>query len=136
VGRYYLTEIEAPDGYNLLKQPIEFKIEWEKDETGATLNGATPLDLDNANVASTDTCKWKISYKNKDAEDVATNWTEITTTDEDSVFAELLQMDVENKTGVELPSTGGIGTTIFYVVGAILVIGAGIVLVTKRRMDA
>ena len=43
---------------------------------------------------------------------------------------------VENKKGTELPSTGGIGTTIFYVVGAILVIGAGVVLITKRRMDA
>ena len=42
---------------------------------------------------------------------------------------------VPNKTGTELPSTGGIGTTIFYVIGAILVIGAGVVLVTRRRMN-
>jgi len=41
-----------------------------------------------------------------------------------------------NTQGTELPSTGGIGTTIFYVVGALLVIGAGVVLVTRRRMDA
>lgn len=41
---------------------------------------------------------------------------------------------VENKTGSLLPSTGGIGTTIFYVVGGILVIGAGILLVAKKRM--
>ncbi|MGN9126385.1 LPXTG cell wall anchor domain-containing protein [Oliverpabstia intestinalis] len=39
-----------------------------------------------------------------------------------------------NQRGAELPSTGGIGTTIFYVIDAILVIGAGIVLVTRRRM--
>ena len=43
---------------------------------------------------------------------------------------------VENKSGSVLPSTGGIGTTIFYVVGALLVIGAGVVMVTRRRMDA
>ena len=43
---------------------------------------------------------------------------------------------VENKKGTELPSTGGMGTTIFYVIGAILVIGAGIMLVTRRRMNA
>ena len=43
---------------------------------------------------------------------------------------------ITNTQGTELPSTGGIGTTIFYVVGAILVIGAGVILVTKRRMDA
>ncbi|MGN0355957.1 MAG: LPXTG cell wall anchor domain-containing protein, partial [Muricoprocola sp.] len=34
-----------------------------------------------------------------------------------------------------LPETGGMGTTIFYVVGAILVIGAGIVLITRKRMS-
>ena len=44
------------------------------------------------------------------------------------------QIDIENNSGTELPSTGGIGTTIFYVVGAILVIGAGVVLITRRRM--
>ena len=46
------------------------------------------------------------------------------------------EFQVENNTGTQLPSTGGIGTTIFYVVGAILVIGAGVVLITRRRMDA
>lgn len=39
-----------------------------------------------------------------------------------------------NQKGSLLPSTGGIGTTIFYVVGGILVIGAGILLVAKKRM--
>lgn len=42
---------------------------------------------------------------------------------------------VENNTGTELPSTGGIGTTIFYVVGSILVIGAAVLLITKKRMS-
>lgn len=42
---------------------------------------------------------------------------------------------VINKAGSVLPSTGGMGTTIFYVVGAILVIGAGVILVSKRRMS-
>ena len=46
------------------------------------------------------------------------------------------RIDVENNSGAELPSTGGIGTTIFYVIGAILVLGAGILLVTRRRMNA
>ena len=41
---------------------------------------------------------------------------------------------VENKTGSILPSTGGMGTTLFYIFGAILVIGSGVVLITKKRM--
>lgn len=42
---------------------------------------------------------------------------------------------VMNQTGTELPSTGGIGTTIFYVVGGILVVGAVVLLVVKKRMS-
>ena len=41
---------------------------------------------------------------------------------------------VENKTGTVLPSTGGVGTTMIYLVGALLVLGSGVVLVTKRRV--
>lgn len=43
--------------------------------------------------------------------------------------------EVENKGGTEMPSTGGIGTTIFYVVGSILLIGAAVVLFTKKRVS-
>lgn len=43
---------------------------------------------------------------------------------------------IVDKSGSVLPSTGGIGTTLFYVFGSILVVGAGILLVTKRRMNA
>ncbi len=42
---------------------------------------------------------------------------------------------VVNNKGTELPSTGGIGTTIFYVVGGVLVLAAIILLVTKKRMS-
>ena len=52
------------------------------------------------------------------------------------VAAGSLTTSIKNQTGVALPETGGIGTTIFYVVGAILVIGAGVVLITRKRMDA
>ena len=46
------------------------------------------------------------------------------------------EVKVLNQSGSELPSTGGMGTTIFYVVGSILLIGAAILLITKKRMDA
>lgn len=42
---------------------------------------------------------------------------------------------VLNNTGSELPSTGGMGTTIFYVVGAILMAGAAVVMITKKRVS-
>ena len=46
-----------------------------------------------------------------------------------------LSTTIVNKAGVQLPETGGIGTTIFYTLGAVLVVGAGVLLVTKKRMD-
>ena len=46
------------------------------------------------------------------------------------------EVKVLNQSGTELPSTGGIGTTIFYVVGGILVVGAVVLLVTKKRMNS
>ena len=42
---------------------------------------------------------------------------------------------VLNQTGAELPSTGGIGTTVFYVVGGLLVAVAVVLLVTKKKMS-
>lgn len=45
----------------------------------------------------------------------------------------ITEVGVENKTGKVLPSTGGTGTTMIYLVGAVLVLGSGVVLVTKRR---
>lgn len=49
-------------------------------------------------------------------------------------MAEGGNVEVENKSGSLLPSTGGMGTTLFYIFGAILVIGSGVVLITKKRM--
>lgn len=46
------------------------------------------------------------------------------------------KVKVENKTGTLLPSTGGMGTTMIYMAGAILVIASGIVLVSKKRSKA
>ena len=57
-----------------------------------------------------------------------------TTTTENDTYASG-GVEVVNQQGTELPSTGGIGTTIFYIIGAILVLGAGILLVTRRRMS-
>ena len=44
-------------------------------------------------------------------------------------------VQITNNSGAELPSTGGMGTTIFYVLGSVLVLGAVVLLVTKKRMS-
>lgn len=67
-----------------------------------------------------ETCTWTMTWNDNP---VAPN--------NNGIFAQ----DVINQSGSLLPSTGGIGTTIFYVVGGILVIGAGILLVAKKRMS-
>ena len=46
------------------------------------------------------------------------------------------QVNVENKSGSILPSTGGMGTTIFYIAGALLVLISGVVLIAKKRTDS
>ncbi len=46
------------------------------------------------------------------------------------------QINITNTAGTPLPTTGGIGTTIFYVLGSLLVVGCGVVLVARRRMKS
>lgn len=55
---------------------------------------------------------------------------------EDPAVADFIDPTVENHAGTLLPTTGGMGTTVLYLVGAILVVGAGVVLVVRRRMNA
>lgn len=52
----------------------------------------------------------------------------------DGKLTDAPQVEVLNKSGTVLPSTGGAGTTMIYLVGAVLVLGSGVVLATKRRM--
>ena len=47
----------------------------------------------------------------------------------------VLTVEVPNASGTELPSTGGMGTTIFYVIGSVLVLAAAVLLITRRRMS-
>ena len=73
---------------------------------------------------------------NKLANDVEVKIEPTTASDGKSMTLTPVTAEVENKSGTELPSTGGMGTTIFYVVGSILLIGAAILLITKKRMSA
>lgn len=61
----------------------------------------------------------------------AMTWNGESLTSNAGIFAQ----DVINQSGSLLPSTGGIGTTIFYVLGGILVVGACVLLVVRKRMS-
>lgn len=62
------------------------------------------------------------------------NTTELTFTS--AAAKDSLSADVINQSGATLPSTGGMGTTIFYVLGGILAVTAIVLLVTKKRMNS
>lgn len=82
--------------------------------------------------ALTGPVKFKISAEYNTTGDTCTNVTvSINGNNSNDLIAR-----VENNSGSTLPSTGGIGTTIFYVVGVVLMLGAGVLLITKRRMSA
>ena len=83
---YYLREVKAPAGYNILASDVEVVITATKSADGTTLT-YTPV-----------TAK------------------------------------INNQSGTELPSTGGMGTTIFYVLGGVLMAGAFVLLVVRKRM--
>ncbi len=95
-GTYYLTEITAPAGYNMLK--------------------------DDAEVVIT------VSYKDDGT---------INSTSAESVDGQYKQTaGIANSTGTELPSTGGIGTTLFIAFGSLLAVGAFVFLITRKRMKS
>lgn len=57
------------------------------------------------------------------------------TDEDDKLTYTTIEAKVENKAGTELPSTGGMGTTIFYIAGGVLVVAAAVLLITKKRMS-
>lgn len=75
-GKYYLTETEAPAGYNILNADTEVIVKAEEN---------------------------------------------------------IVTIEIANNSGTELPSTGGMGTTILYIIGGVLVVGAAVVLIVKKR---
>ena len=103
-GVYRLIETKAPAGYNLAAEPIRLTI---NDSIGSdgTLE-ALSASAEGGSVSGTP------------VSDKGTGTVSIT---------------VKNNAGATLPTTGGIGATIFYVVGAALVICAAAALIVKRR---
>ena len=105
-GQYTITELTAPNGYNLLKEPIE-----------VTISCALPESI----TTGEETCTWSWNIT-APAGMVSEGQ------------GDIVKVEVTNKTGTELPETGGMGTTVFYVVGGLLVAGAVVLLIVRKRM--
>ena len=90
-GTYTITELRAPDGYNILDDELTITVTFDEENGIFTYGGAV-----DSNGAA--------------------------------------RITIVNQLGNELPSTGGIGTTVFYILGGVLVLAAIVLLVTKKRM--
>lgn len=80
----------------------------------------------------TDAVKFKITA---DYDETGENCTSVTTKVNEDAPQAGLSITVKNNKGAALPSTGGIGTTLFYVIGGVLMAVAAVLLVTKKRMN-
>lgn len=117
-GNYILQEITAPAGYNKMEGTVTFG--------GVTYSNAVEFQIKpeyeggpNPKVTKLDAIRMSganVSFSG----DLSTG---------------AVSTDIIDQKGSSLPSTGGIGTTIFYVIGSVLVIGAGVLLITRRRMN-
>lgn len=117
-GTYTLTETKAPTGYNLLNAPVTLNLD------ATTANGQN-WDVFDATTALTNLTLTVDAGAAQPAK----------TPGEGASFGQygVVETTVLNTSGSSLPSTGGIGTTIFYVAGGVLVVGAGVLLITKKR---
>ena len=110
-GSYTITEFKAPDGYNKLTGPVTVTA-----------------------VKTNSTSTHTTVYLDKDGK-VVDESAKVTEVKVDIANIAATALVVVNKAGTELPSTGGMGTTVFYVLGSVLVLGAVVLLVTKKRMS-
>jgi LPXTG-motif cell wall-anchored protein len=109
-GTYYLKETKAPTGYNLLTAPVTLVI------AAATVNSQNWV-----GTAADALTALTIKVGSEAIADGNVSTGTVTAT-------------IANNAGSTLPSTGGIGTTLFYVIGILLMSGAAVLLVTKKKM--
>ncbi len=118
-GKYMLEEVAAPTNYNKIEAPYYFTVTANHD----ALSADPQLTILNAQATSA-------------------NGTALTSTDDGyiaftaTLSTGKLETTIINQPGVVLPATGGMGTTLFYVLGGLLLVGAAVVLITKRRVDS
>lgn len=108
-GTYKLREIQAPDGFNLLPNDVTVVIAADTNNC-QDWSGTAAEALRDLNVTADE------KPGNGQAD------------------TGIAAITIANNKGATLPETGGMGTTVFYVLGGILAVGAGVLLVARRRM--
>lgn len=109
-GYYQITETKAPEGYVLTNDVFYIKVEGNEVSLLTMEQGKKPEEWSTTTTPYGNIRSFEAQPTNNKA--IAT---------------------IDNDQGTELPMTGGIGTTIFYILGAILVIGGGIYFISRRR---
>lgn len=145
---YWLHEVSAPAGFIADNRTFKITIA----ATYTTIDGGVYENEDGITVkydaykvlegytvtvydgTGTVTSTYNIENKGPEDHKVVDKATYQTITGED--FAGDSVTPIDNTQGTELPSTGGIGTTMFYIVGSVLVLCAVVLLISKRRMNA
>lgn len=130
-GKYYK--------YTAATESAAAKVEWVENQTDAT-----EVTTDNNGAAAFNGLKDGTYYLVETAApagyNLLANEVEVTINGAKATEVDLSSLTatakVENSTGTTIPETGGIGTTIFYVAGGLLVLGAVILLITKKRMSS
>lgn len=124
-GTYRLTETAVPGGYNKMADVI-FTVTANHTVVVDSLNDSTRYTV--------------LTSLNGTAENGVITLTEQkkaeTINDQETEIIEGLTTQVVNKSGATLPETGGIGTTIFYVLGGMMFVGAALILVVRRKAEA
>ena len=109
-GEYRLTETRAPANYDKLSDPIYFTV------TAGHVDGADPyLDTFSGNITSGNVGEMTFTA-NKDTG--------------------ILSTTIQNKPGSSLPETGGMGTTVLYAAGTLMILAAAAFLVMKKKAES
>lgn len=112
-GVYYLVETKAPTGYNLLTDPVKVTIFADTNNGhDGTANALTGTQVLVGDQTTTNLPKHTPNYPEGHE-----------------------AIDIANQSGVVLPSTGGMGTKMFYMIGGVLLVGASVLLVSRKRMN-